>query len=360
MKTAMSLIRKTLNAVLYLGYVSAASCILLEVVSRLLPVAEVFEVQPVIQETPIIRFNSDQSAIFSLGWDFYQTAQKSTNNLGYVSSLDYVTNGKPDIVVVGDSYVEAMQVDNAESVSEVLMALYEDLSVYALGISGVPLSQYIKFVEYAEETFPPSEYLILVVGNDFDESICSIRPKQGAYCFDENWELKLIEFPGYSLVRSVARKSAFIRYLVFNLGINWREVITRIGWRDPGVADSKGFAGNTERMKRADVVKSSYKVIDEFVLGVRDAANNKKITLLIDADLSDIYEGVRKKSYFRDMRSYLIDRANRSGIHVIDMEPVFAGHYAVHGRRFEFPTDGHWNELGHELAAEAYLRARPK
>ena len=47
------------------------------------------------------------------------------------------------------------------------------------------------------------------------------------------------------------------------------------------------------------------------------------------------------------------DRARARGITVLDMQPVFLAHHAVHGRRFDFADDGHWNGLAHALAAEA-------
>jgi len=41
---------------------------------------------------------------------------------------------------------------------------------------------------------------------------------------------------------------------------------------------------------------------------------------------------------------------------VLDMQPVFIARHARDGARFEFPTDKHWNALGHELVAEQVRR----
>ena len=103
-------------------------------------------------------------------------------------------------ICCGDSYIlehisefidNYLGVDNNEALPEIIEQLDGDLNVYAMAISGVPLSQYIKFIEFAEEEFDPKEYLIVVVGNDFDESLCSYKRKQGTYCFDENFELQI-------------------------------------------------------------------------------------------------------------------------------------------------------------------------
>ena len=41
------------------------------------------------------------------------------------------------------------------------------------------------------------------------------------------------------------------------------------------------------------------------------------------------------------------------GIAFLDLHPRFAADWAAHHRRFDFDADGHWNELGHSVAAAA-------
>ena len=60
-------------------------------------------------------------------------------------------------------------------------------------------------------------------------------------------------------------------------------------------------------------------------------------------------------TYFDLMRRAFRSRAESLGYEVIDLDPFFFKHYATYGQRFEYPHDGHWNELGHALAAEAVL-----
>jgi len=42
---------------------------------------------------------------------------------------------------------------------------------------------------------------------------------------------------------------------------------------------------------------------------------------------------------------------------VIDMQQEFTNHYKKHGQMFEFPNDGHWNAVGHEVFADAVERS---
>ena len=38
---------------------------------------------------------------------------------------------------------------------------------------------------------------------------------------------------------------------------------------------------------------------------------------------------------------------------MIDLQSRFIARHDKDGARFEFPTDGHWNGLGHQVAADA-------
>ena len=58
-----------------------------------------------------------------------------------------------------------------------------------------------------------------------------------------------------------------------------------------------------------------------------------------------------------EMRRYFIANARRQGYETIDMQPTFIAHHREHRRRFEWPQDGHWNALGHELCRDAVARS---
>lgn len=62
-------------------------------------------------------------------------------------------------------------------------------------------------------------------------------------------------------------------------------------------------------------------------------------------------------TYFDQMRRLFIDRATALGYATIDMDGPFFARHRQTGERFEWPRDGHWNPLGHELAAKAVLES---
>jgi hypothetical protein len=65
-----------------------------------------------------------------------------------------------------------------------------------------------------------------------------------------------------------------------------------------------------------------------------------------------------EKSYFGEMRNYFMERAVAHGYTIVDMQPRFIEHHKATAERFEFPDDGHWNTLGHAMAADAVKSTR--
>jgi hypothetical protein len=58
------------------------------------------------------------------------------------------------------------------------------------------------------------------------------------------------------------------------------------------------------------------------------------------------------------MRKAFRSKAESLGYEIIDLDPDFFQHYAAHAQRFEYPRDGHWNEIGHGVAAKAILASK--
>jgi hypothetical protein len=58
------------------------------------------------------------------------------------------------------------------------------------------------------------------------------------------------------------------------------------------------------------------------------------------------------------MRTAFRSKASSLGYEVIDLDADFFQHYAAHAQRFEYPHDGHWNEIGHAVAAKAILESK--
>jgi hypothetical protein len=328
------------------------SIAVLELFFRFLPVAEVFDKPVVNDDQPILKYEPNKKINYSLGPDFYKTIQKSSNNYGYTSDFYYAKSGKPSFVVIGDSYVEAMQVSNANSLSARLAYLLKTEDIYSLGVSGSALSQYLAFARFAEKEFDPKAFVFIIVGNDFDESLCEIRPLEGHHCFDDSFSLTLIPFQGFSFARNLARNSALMRYAILNAHINWRSLASKFGILRNEVSDARLYVGNTDVQKNKEITSKSLVAIDVFISQLGQIAKNKSVYIVMDADRQQIYNNKPLDvSYFLTMKDYMKKVAKDNGFIVIDMEDGFKRDYKKNQLKFEFKTDGHWNEHGHQVVA---------
>ncbi len=332
--------------------------VLLELAFRALPVSNPPYVLPVTPDAPVARVQAGKHYTYSKGWNFSIKANKYSNNYGYINQNDYEPELRsPLLVVIGDSYVEANQVDAGKSAAEILHSRVERHGrVYSIGLSGAPLSQYLAFAEFAKDTFRPESMAFVIVGNDFDESLLKYYASQRFHVFRESGgelELERIDYR-VSNTRALLRESAVIRYVMLNLDA--RSAMRRALIRN---ADQEvEYVGNVPARVGDERIEDSMQAVDEFFRRLPhcsglEAAN---ILFVIDGSRPALYsqEGLRREpaSYFGKMRRYLAARAGSLGYEVVDLQPAFVSRNRLDDSRFEFPTDGHWNELGNRLVAE--------
>ncbi|MGE4554062.1 MAG: hypothetical protein AB7D57_13200 [Desulfovibrionaceae bacterium] len=340
----------------------AAVLLLLELGLRLLPVNEGLHTQPVDAAHPMLHFEPDRTLTWSRFPDFAMRNTVHVNNAGFVSDQDYdPADPRPLVAVVGDSYVEAAMVPWAETGhGRLARLLAPGTRVYAFGASGAPLSQYLACADWVRRTYAPARLVVVVVGNDFDESLFRPGAMPGFHYFREGpagLELVRKDYAP-SLWTRLARRSRLALYLAVNVqaGSALRGLLHG---QDAG--DPAAFVGQTAAAADAARLAASRRVVDAFLERLAQAAGLPPgdVLLVVDGMRPNLYDPAglakAKGSYFDEMRTYLMTRARTMGYRVADMQPVFRAHWLAHGQRFEFPRDGHWNALGHERFARAVL-----
>jgi len=337
------------------------SIVLLEVVFRVLPVRDSLKTLPVNSTNPIVRFKEDRDVIWSAGSDFSIISKKHVNNYGFLNDQNYSREDKsPLLAIIGDSYVAAMQVDNQDSMHGILS--HETVGkgrVYSFGASGSPLSNYLAYANYANKEFNANAYAFIIIGNDFDESLTKYKNAPGFHYFSNASDRLDLIRKDYqpSLIKRLARYSALIRYLVFNLQLNWRS-IEQIFDKDTTSGVEERFVGNTRADFNEERIFDSKRVVDRFFeeLPIQAGLESDKIVFVIDGMRPQLYNSTTlmkaNGSYFDIMRKYFIKVATNKRYEVIDMQSFFMKKFKSEGIRFEFPSDGHWNKAGHILVAE--------
>ena len=336
-----------------------------EILLRFLPVQSGLRTMPVNAENPVFHFTPERDVTFSRAWNFDMVNYRRVNNAGWVNDQDYQHQAEtPLLAIVGDSYIEAMMVPYAETLYGRLASTLDGrFRVYSFGASGAPLSQYLIWAGHAVHEYGARAVVINVVGNDFDESHVAYNTGPGWWVYapgpDRNLHLRLIEYrPGW--LRSVVYNSSLARYLFFNLqlGYAWTQ-IRSFFFGSPAIAAER-YAGNTAAQAGSVRLEASLAAMDALFRDLPSTVGLPPDRVLFTMDgfrYPDAVAGATG-TYFDLMRRAFRSRAESLGYEVIDLDPFFFKHYATYGQRFEYPHDGHWNELGHALAAEAVLGSK--
>jgi hypothetical protein len=335
---------KPLSAVL-IGLVSVF--LLLEAVFRLLPVSDRVEIMPVNESHPYLHFRPSQEYQITQGNLFQIRARKRTNNEGFFSDLDVLegdTNSR--VAVIGDSFVEAVQVENRETIHARLDSLLPpDWTVYGIGSSGSALPQYLAYARYACERLKPKALVFVIYQNDFQESIAGKSPVAGHHYFTSQGGMMRYDRPAESLVRRLVFSSAFFRYL-------WLNVKLPRFFR-------RGQSMQTHIKNTHDSLTTS--IMKGFVDKLVEVSDGLPVWIITDAPRPAIYgRGWEEAQHLHPAyRLYgrFRDECARAGFRTVDLAPVFRRDHLLHQTRFEFPTDGHWNVRGHRLAAEALVES---
>lgn len=350
--------RQLLFVALSLFFGTLITVVLLEVAFRLLPVSDTVQTQAVNAANPYMRFAPNRDITWSYGPDFSIVAEKRTNNYGFFNDVDYdAADSSPLLAVIGDSYVEALQVRNSDALHGQLQQMASDVRIYSFGSSGSPLSNYLAYAKLATSTFSADMLVFVIVANDFDESLTKYKNSPGMHYFShtsDSWELVRRDYEP-SAAKSFLRPSALARYLFVNLQINQRFAQWRRELRQPDREED--YVGNTSARFSPERLADSKKVVDRFFaeLPKQTGLSPDKILFVMDGMRPHIYDAesleMATGSYFDLMRQYFAEVAEAQNYDVIDMQPVFIEEHAASNRRFEFPNNGHWNELGHAMAA---------
>ncbi|MBS0423272.1 MAG: SGNH/GDSL hydrolase family protein [Proteobacteria bacterium] len=329
----------------------------LEALLRFFPVNNGFNFVSVNAEQPVFHAFPNRIVTTSLGWDFFNSRKVQINNVGFRNDQNYTSESSlPLIAVIGDSYVEAVQVDYKDTLyGQLAQKLGENMRVYSFGFSGAPLSQYLAWAQYATQTFKADYLTFVIISNDFDESLNRLSPRKGYLLYEQCEEERIycLKRQDYqtSPYKSIIEVSALARYLIFNLQVG--EIKSKLtAWLNN---EKETFIGNVKAEADSEHLREAKIAVDLFFTDLPKYTNlpTHKINFAIDGRFYDDDDIPFEKSYFGEMRRYFMEHASARNYNIIDMKPIFRNHFKKHGKRFDSIRDAHWNELGHTLVANA-------
>ena len=320
-----------------------------------------------VNDSGVLKFIPNQTGTYRIRDEIdapFHVNSNGWNSIHSTYNLEKDTN-KPRICIVGDSYIEALQVPYNSSISEKLEDYLDGAvdSVYRFGLSGAPLSQYLYMIEEEVLTFRPDYIVVNLVPNDFLESI-----ENGGGTYWSSFSRLEVNQAGEVMIRSPElytkpmswwiKQSAMFRY--FWVRYQVRPLGLRQLWRTIFDADTEKpvYVGNITVDAATD---SRIPVIVNYVFA-RFAELSKeksvKFILLMDADRSLVGQGSldlnrRAESRLAPLHALVRKIAKRHEIDLIDLTNVFVEDFQRYEVPFAFPHDGHWNAYAHRLTAKA-------
>lgn len=278
------------------------------------------------------------------------------NNTGWNSAVDYAMGPRdnPLIAIIGDSMIQGLNVDVEESIAH---RLRQDLDgrydVYSIAKGGGALSQFLHLSRYAGRNFEPNVLVFSVENRNFDQSLCDVSHPVGMMCLhDDGTDIRESAFLPYepSPVRRWARKSAIIRYIVFNLDLS---PTARPDDRT-ALDQQTGAAGGGHDLLLMERVERS----TDYILGKIAQENpDKMVVFMADQPRRRIYQDkLPPDDGFESWTQSLLERkAQEYGFAYLDLTRAFARSYQEDGIKLESPDGFHWNGHGHSVAAQALL-----
>jgi hypothetical protein len=305
---------------------------------RMLPVATGLAYQASNAQSPVVRGMPNHAYTYSIGWNMRMIRHGRLNNFGYPAATDYDPL-KPNIVVIGDSYIESLMLDPRERLQSLLQEhLHDAIQVYGLGRSGSSLAQKLGVAHWAIPIFHPRLMVINLSEYDIAESLSAMSGDFYLAMAAGDCRLDRTDrLPTRALVRAVKETSLY-HYLYDNLKIQ----------ATLGTIFQHPYEGKEEPDDgRLNSARQCFMRLIPQLIGLPP----ERVIFLVGADLGTIY---------RDQQPWpldvypLADLLERQGYAVVRSEPLLRQDYSrYHLPVSSRPTDDHWNARGQRLVAGA-------
>lgn len=309
---------------------------------------------PPVNQTPALAWDSDNQLLIHAP-NTYGTRYLDghpvgfrMNAQGWNAPYDYPLNDHTQhlAVIIGDSFVEALQVDPYAGLTANLQReLGTRWRVYGMGISGAPLSQYLQMARAAERTYHPDIIIVVLVHNDFLESYDP--PSNQLYrSFWTTDGVKMIQPAVYHpTVASRVMASPFM------LG---RLVVTALAPHPaaPSANWQMGIDVTRNLAHMADMDRITYYLFSQFA----QLAKKTSLLFLMDAPRDVIEQGrYPQESPVFEINMTARTLASANGLRFLDTSQAFLTNWQEHHQLFSFQHDYHWNAYAHDLMARTIM-----
>ena len=326
------------------------------------------------EDNLIYKLCPNKDGLYTMGKFAQQKAKWRINNDGWNSPIDYKREkNRKRIAIIGDSYIEAFQVDSDKSYPSLLRKkLGDKFDVYSFGKSGAPLSQYLNISRYVNNYFKPDILIFNIVHNDFDESITCLNPNDieiltlnmSDSLISEKAPRPNYSFQQYNWKKRTLMKSALIRYLFMNLGAKSTILSTIENIKKPFIKNTedtkKIFNANVEVNNLLLNIELIEKATGYIFKKIKKENTNKRIIFVMDAPRFNIYKNTLDNSNVLFLHRMMDSLCKKYNFEFLDLTQPMVKDYNLNHIKFESKYDGHWNEYGHKFVCEQVFKILKK
>ena len=317
-----------------------------------------------VDQSNILRYQPNQSGVYRLQNEI--KAEYRINQQGWNSGRISYDKDKSDeifrVCIIGDSYIEALQVDFNDSVSEILeekiITAGIEAEVFRFGLSGAPLSQYVFWLENEVSRYDPDLVIINLVHNDFSQSLSA---PDGTY--SQSFAILKRNDKGFLLndpspykrdLSWFIKRSAIFRYLWVKEQIRpdtIKSLVARIGSFFNNKVDKKiSMPINNVSQKSSDD-DAIFKATDYLFQRLKKYSeeNSSDLVLVMDGN-----RGAKTVEATRNKINDMVENISfNRDIFLLDLTPIFWKDYIENKKDHQFKVDGHWNSYAHGLVADS-------
>ena len=305
---------------------------------------------------------NNETGIKTIGAFARHPSRWRINNHGWNNEMDYTfekDTNRLRIAIIGDSYVEALNVNSDESFVVRLQKYFgESTEVYSFGIGGSPFSQYLNFSRYVKKKYNPDVYIILLTNNDFDQSLIQFGTNNNLLLKLQKNNVISETKPVYHEVNQkkwlqISKKSALVRYLYYNLQIGRVLSLHKMDLNHKKIREDKTIAINTVNPKETYSSDSTIYNLSNYLLTViKENCDKKRLIIVNDGRRNEIYKNNTDKNNFGKTVDIIKQLTDTLNIEFIDLHAAFEHDYKINSTKFNYHIDYHWNSYGHKVVAD--------
>ena len=326
-----------------------------EFVLRFLPVSmglyrtEQFDKWPLQNSEPKLPY------AYSISWAMLNPHRGTTNNYGHIAPFDFKKGSQP-VLVIGDSFIESLMNEYGDTLQGQLgEKIGAGPAVYGMGASGLSASDYLALSRLARDEFTPVAAIFLMIDGDLSESLGHHLGYHSLVPDGDGLKAVYAPLTGESTVKKLRKRVGDIslyRYFQVNLQFDPLQITKK----SPGDADAQ-----TKPESSLKSPANQLRVVDRLLAELPAALGlpPQCIVFLMDSDRYAIYKPDQASSAkdSPEARRYFVERGEKLGFKVSDLEPVFRQRFSKDRTKFDhWPVDRHWNRVGHGVGAEEAYR----